>query len=333
MIEEPKVYFKGIEKKLIEFISSAESSVRIAMAWFTNRDIKESLIELKKSNPKIIIEIVVDKNYVNDKYFSNTQADFEEIGIIIKQNLTRKFLHHKFLIIDERIVITGSFNFSKKANSNLENIIVTKSKDLSDYFYRLFKFITAENFQDENIELLFEFPKFAQSIISTYYQFTRKEYNKYKEKIEDGECYTYENGFGDCLYYHPGLVFNEKVKYNKEITSEFSIPIDKELIKMWIESQNMHSILDFYRDKEELHHLINDELEQNSSNVKESFKRKIEKIASYAELKRLIESDVNIIIEDDLWLMNFEPFMNKEIIERIFEKIKPIEKNWWQHRV
>lgn len=41
MIEEPKVYFKGIEKKLIEFICTAESSVRIAMAWFTNRDIKE----------------------------------------------------------------------------------------------------------------------------------------------------------------------------------------------------------------------------------------------------------------------------------------------------
>lgn len=284
---------------------------------------------LKKSNPNIIIEIVVDKNHINDKYFSNTQADFENIGILIRENITRQFLHHKFFIIDEQIVITGSFNFSKKANSNLENIIVTKSKDLGDYFYRIFRFITDENFQDKNIELLFEFPKFAQSLISLYYQFTKKEYNKYKEKIDNGECYTYENGLGDCLYYHPGLIFNEKVKYNKEITSEFPLPIDKELIKKWIESQNMHLILDYYRDKEELYHLINDELEQNSNNVKEAFKRKIEKIVSYAGLKKLIENDVNIIIENDLWLMNFEPFMDKKIIERIFDKIKPIEKNWW----
>ena len=33
---EPKAYFNGIEKKIIENIGEASSTIKIAMAWFTN---------------------------------------------------------------------------------------------------------------------------------------------------------------------------------------------------------------------------------------------------------------------------------------------------------
>jgi len=330
MIAEPKVFFKGIEKKLMEYISSTEKSLYIAMAWFTNKDIKESLISLKKTNPDVVIEIVVDDNYINDNYFSNTESDFKSIGIKIQKNLTGRFLHNKYMVIDDKTTITGSYNYSKKANWNLENIIVVDSSNLSNYYFRLFQFLTNGNYKDENILLLFDYPEFAQSIISTYYNFSKKEYNKFKEKIEIGDCFTHDNGLGDSLSYHPGLVFNEKVKWNKEITSEFELPINKEIIKNWIESENMNLTLDYYRGKEELYHLINDELKENTKSLEVAFKRKIEKIIPSDDIKELIENKVNIIIEDDLWLMNFEPFINKEIINEVFGKIKPIEnKNWW----
>lgn len=330
MIAEPKVYLKGIEKKLIEYISSTEKSIYIAMAWFTNNDIKNSLINLKKKNPKIIIEIVVDDNYINDNYFSNTKSDFDSVGIRVKKNLTGIFLHNKFLIIDNQTTITGSYNYSKKANWNLENIIVVNSDNLSNYYFRLFQFITIENFKDENIVLLLRHPKFAQSIISTYYNFTKREYNTFKEKIEIGDCYTYYNGLCDSLFYLPGLIFNPKIKYNEEISSEFELPVNKEIIKKWIENENISLTLDFFSGKENLYHLISDELIENTRSLETAFKRKIKKIITVEEITKLIENDVNIIIEDDLWLMNFEPFINKKIIQEIFEKIKPIEKiNWW----
>ncbi|WP_316633493.1 phospholipase D-like domain-containing protein [uncultured Flavobacterium sp.] len=330
MIAEPKVYIKGIEKKLIEYISSTEKSIYIAMAWFTNNDIKNSLINLKKKNPNIIIEIVVDDNYINDNYFSNTKSDFDSVGIKVKKNLTGIFLHNKFMIIDNQTTITGSYNYSKKANWNLENIIIVNSDNLSNYYFRLFQFITIENFKDENILLLFQHPKFAQSIISTYYNFTKIEYNAFKEKIEIGDCYTYDNGLGDSLFYLPGLIFNSKIKYNEDISSEFELPVNKEIIKKWIENENINLTLDFFRGKENLYHLITDELIENTRSLEIAFKRKIEKIIPADEIAKLIENEVNIIIEDDLWLMNFEPFINKKIIKEIFENLKPIEKkNYW----
>lgn len=330
MNTEPIIFSTGIEKKLIEYIASAEKSIYIAMAWFTNNDIKKSLIDLKKNNPQIIIEIVVDDNYTNDNYFLNSKSDFDSVGIKIKKNVTGKFLHNKFMTIDNQLSITGSYNYSKKANWNLEHIIVLDYDNLSNYYFRLFQFITNENYKDKNILFLFEYPKFAKSIISTYYNFTKKEYNKFKGKIEIGDCFTHDNGLGDSLTYYPGLVFNQKVKYNKDITSEFELPINKGVIKNWIKNENMNSTLDYYNGKEKLYHLINDELEKNIKNLEIAFKRKVEKILPSEEIKKLIENGVNIIIEDDLWGLNFEPFINTKIINDVFEKIKPIEKkNWW----
>lgn len=45
------IFFKGIEKKIIEEINHATKSIKIAMAWFTCCEIKDSLIELKKRKP------------------------------------------------------------------------------------------------------------------------------------------------------------------------------------------------------------------------------------------------------------------------------------------
>lgn len=334
MSVEPRSYFKGIEKKIIEMISRSNFSIKIAMAWFTNSDIKECLIRVKKSNPNIEIIIVVDDNEINKKYFLNSKSTFESVGIKIKEKVTDRFLHNKFMVIDGMITITGSYNYSKKANSNLENIVVIECSDFSSNYSRVFEFLTNSQYVDENVKLLFDNPRFAQQIISTYYAFGKKEYLKYKNKIEIGDCFTHENGFYDEIKYYPGLIFNPKVlTYGYKIPEffEFSIPIRKDMIKSWVESRNMNLILDSFRGDEENYHLINDELENSEKAVEIYFKRKIESTYCYSKLKKLIEDRIDIILEDDLWLNNFEPFLSKKLIEQIFEKIeiKEKERNAW----
>ena len=47
------------------------------------------------------------------------------IGIPVKQDGNRWFLHHKVIIIDGKTVITGSFNFSNNAaKNNEENVLI-----------------------------------------------------------------------------------------------------------------------------------------------------------------------------------------------------------------
>jgi hypothetical protein len=330
MRAEPKVYFRGIEKKLIEMINKSNNSIKIAMAWFTNEDIKDSLIQRKESTPNIDIKIVVDDNEINKRYFLNYESKFEDIGIQIKKKASDRFLHNKFMIIDEAITITGSYNYSKKANTNLENIIVINSSNISSYYSRIFEFLTNKNYVDENIKLLFENPKFAQELFSTYYPFSKTEYLKYKDKIEIGDCFTHENGMYDEIKYFPGLIFNPKIchsDYRKSDFFEFNIPVDKQMIKSWVEGRDQNLILDSFRGYEEHYHLINDELEKNEQAVENYFKRKMEKTYRHSKLKKLIKDGVDIILEDDLWLNNFEPFLNKRLIEKIFAKIEIIEEN------
>jgi len=333
MPSETKAYFRGIEKKIIELINESNHSIKIAMAWFTNNDIKDCLINVKTNNPKIQIQIVVDDNWINDKYFLNYKEKFENVGIEIMDKATKRFLHSKFLVIDGKTTLIGSYNYSKKANINLEHIGVIKCPDFSSNHLRIFNFITDSNYIDENIKLLYEFPKFTQKILSTYYSFNKIEYRKYKDKIEIGDCFTHENGIYDEIKYYPGLIFNpcvSKIGFEKPENSEFQIPIKKEMIKSWTEGRNENLIIESYRGDEENYHLINGELEKNRIGVENYFKRKMEKTFKYIELKKLIESKVDIILEDDLWLNNFEPFLKKEQIEILFEKLEKIEeKNWW----
>ncbi len=44
-------------------------------------------------------------------------------------------MHHKVIIIDERIVIFGSFNFSDNANTqNDENLLIVENPDIARAF-------------------------------------------------------------------------------------------------------------------------------------------------------------------------------------------------------
>lgn len=332
---EPKAYFKGIEKKLIDEIREAKSSVKIAMAWFTNNTIKGSLIEIKEKNNQIQIIIVVDDNEINNKYFLNYKSNFEEVGIKIKEKTSNRFFHHKFMVIDEFTTITGSYNYSKKANSNLENIVVIKDEDFSSFYSRVFEFLTVEDYIDENVQILIKNPKFAQEIFSTYYSFSKSEYHKYKDKILIGDCFTHGNGLYDELSYIPGLIFNPKISlsdYKKSDFFEFDIPVNKEMIKNWTKWRNTDLILESFRGDEDRYHLINDELDKNSEAVEEYFKRKMEKTYRYEKLNDIVKNGVDIILEDDLWLNNFEPFLNKKLTETIFMNMEKVEKrkeNWW----
>lgn len=324
MGKDPKAFFSGIEKKLIELIDESEKSIKIAMAWFTSPEIKNCLTQKKISNPSIEISIVVDDNDINKDYFFNSKSEFEKVGIEIREKVIDRFLHHKFMVIDEFIVITGSYNYSKRANSSLENIVVINSSKLGSNYSRIFEFLTNSNYLDENVQLLFDNPRFAQKIISTYYQFDEGEYFKYKDKIEIGDCYTHFNGMYNEIAYNPGLVFNSilsKRNYLDGRSFEFNPPIKKENIKNYLKDRNESIILDSFEGEEESYHLINGELEKNEKSIQKYFKRKMEKTYRYPKLERLVKDGVDIILEDDLWVNNFEPFLSKELIEKIFDNI------------
>ncbi len=64
---------------------------------------------------------------------------YERVGLIPSPNRTGK-MHHKVIIIDNKTVITGSYNYSRNAEElNDENIVILRCPAIAHYYTKEFK--------------------------------------------------------------------------------------------------------------------------------------------------------------------------------------------------
>lgn len=118
-----------IKQRIISEIEKASQNIFVAMAWFTDRDIANAIINAKKRN--ITVDIILSSNAQNETVKQMFKA--ENISIhAFETGDERGMMHHKFCLIDNKISINGSYNYSYNAsNNNVENIQVTD--DLNTY--------------------------------------------------------------------------------------------------------------------------------------------------------------------------------------------------------
>ena len=85
----------------------------------------------------VSIRIITD----NDKSFDQG-SDIRQLageGIPVKMDVTRNHMHHKFMVSDNKSLVTGSYNWTlSAARFNHENIVVTKEEGVIESFSRGF---------------------------------------------------------------------------------------------------------------------------------------------------------------------------------------------------
>jgi hypothetical protein len=123
---ELKAHFSNIHKVIIDHLTQAQSEIVAAIAWFTDRDIFEVLYKKARSGVKVSLVLIGDE--INK---GPGGLNFQRLSVVGGQVIflpagsrDEPIMHHKFCVIDRDIVITGSYNWSKKARSNDENITV-----------------------------------------------------------------------------------------------------------------------------------------------------------------------------------------------------------------
>lgn len=125
--------FSGIEGTLLSNINKTTREIKIAVAWFTNPHLFSSLLTLLDKEKTI--EIILADDAIN---FSNRKINFQQLidkGVEIRISRFPKLMHNKFCIIDERLLITGSYNWTKSAEiNNHENVIVSTELKLISQF-------------------------------------------------------------------------------------------------------------------------------------------------------------------------------------------------------
>lgn len=133
-----EVYFEDIEYKLLSEINKAKNQILVAVAWLTNPKLFRMLCQM--ADNYVDVQILIIKDDIN----MNSQCDYEQLvklgGKVFWQESQKSLMHHKFCIIDKKTVITGSYNWTSKAENNFENISIIRDEiNATDKYFNEFK--------------------------------------------------------------------------------------------------------------------------------------------------------------------------------------------------
>jgi len=124
-----RVYFSpngGCTDAILGQINQAKTEILIQAYSFTSQPIAQALIRAQKRGVRI--SALLDKSNQRRKYSAATFLKNMEIPVFIDGK--HAIAHNKIMIIDNRVVITGSFNFTMAAeNKNAENLLILEDMD------------------------------------------------------------------------------------------------------------------------------------------------------------------------------------------------------------
>lgn len=133
-----EVYFSpadGITRKLLQRLEAAESSIHFLTFSFTTDTIGDLFV--KKHQDGLVVRGVFDRQGAG-----GTGAEYQKLvdnGIDVVIDGNCYILHHKTIIIDEKTVITGSFNFTSSAERyNDENLLIIDNPALAQAYLEEF---------------------------------------------------------------------------------------------------------------------------------------------------------------------------------------------------
>ena len=108
-------------------------SAEVQAFHFRSKPIIQALQNAKKRG--VDVRLIVD---AEDAARSNSRArDAAAKGVPVFTDASHGTAHNKVTIVDGKIVITGSYNYTDKAETrNSENLLVIRSKDLASQYER-----------------------------------------------------------------------------------------------------------------------------------------------------------------------------------------------------
>lgn len=126
---ELKTHFEDIQNQIIEEIARAKYTIWVAVAWFTDQKLFEALVKKKKEG--LNVQVIVNDDLINRKCGFRFEEHFETYRLP-EQGMYRNIMHNKFCVIDLKTVISGSYNWSNKAQYNDESIDIKYSREAAE---------------------------------------------------------------------------------------------------------------------------------------------------------------------------------------------------------
>lgn len=134
-----QAYFQSIPAIIATQLLAATQSVQVAVAWFTDKQLLDTLCQQAKAG--LTVELMVANDSINHRYGADYELLTQSGGrvYIVGIRGSDTLMHNKFAIIDLKHTITGSYNWSYRAQQNHENItITTDAPELALQYYQEF---------------------------------------------------------------------------------------------------------------------------------------------------------------------------------------------------
>lgn len=122
-----EAHFSEIHTVIARELSAAQSEVVAAVAWLTNSALFEPLVLQARRGCRVRLALLDDNiNRSSGIAFARLQAAGGEINWIPEAGRGGGSLHHKFCAIDGHTLITGSYNWTRRAARADENILLVR---------------------------------------------------------------------------------------------------------------------------------------------------------------------------------------------------------------
>jgi phosphatidylserine/phosphatidylglycerophosphate/cardiolipin synthase-like enzyme len=128
----------GVAGQILAVLEEARRSIYFAAFSFTRDDFAQALIE--RAQAGVTVQGVFETRQVNagsDEVYNMLGG----AGLPVLLDGNRYTMHHKFFVVDEQIVVTGSYNFSNAAEeNNNENVLIIYDAGIAgQYLQEFFK--------------------------------------------------------------------------------------------------------------------------------------------------------------------------------------------------
>lgn len=127
----------GIQAHLVELLSTAHESIYFMAFSFTSDELATTVLARAKMGVKVLG--VMDSRQVGSNVGSEYDT-FTASGLDVRLDGNPNSMHHKVMIIDRKIVITGSYNFTNNAEKrNDENLLVIYNAEIAAIYLQEFQ--------------------------------------------------------------------------------------------------------------------------------------------------------------------------------------------------
>lgn len=145
------------EQALISVINGAEETLDIAIYSLTHPDIVAAIRDAAKRG--VAVRLIEDRIQAGGKSQTEALKLLGSAGVALKQNKHSGLMHLKVTIADGKVVTGGSFNYSKSASTNNDEVLtVYNQKQIAEDFTKRFEEMWKDDSRFETIEKYIAMP-------------------------------------------------------------------------------------------------------------------------------------------------------------------------------